>query len=92
MPIEDRLEEAEIESILMERNSGVPEITITEENHAWEAFHDNVFEDCVTHDLSDMDAMMAWKMGLEVYLAGRKWGSMFPHDPSKETDETSQRK
>lgn len=55
----------------------------TPEEEAWEKVHFDIDTDCEEQGLDDMDAAVAWRMGLELYLHLRHTGVRFPHDPTE---------
>lgn len=36
--------------------------------------------DCMAYELCDLDAHIAWRMGLEAWNAMKKYGAQFPHE------------
>lgn len=49
-------------------------------DHAWEKFHEQIDDDANTFSLTDMDAFVAWKLGLAALKAVREIKGTFPHD------------
>ena len=50
------------------------------EDLAWEKFHEEVDENAFSLNLSDQDALVAWKMGIGAFQAAREFQAKFPHD------------
>lgn len=52
----------------------------------WVAFHDMVDADCIWKGLTDVDAEIAWRLGLASFLKVRDtYRAKFPHDPTSPT-------
>jgi hypothetical protein len=51
------------------------------EDEGWEKFHDVVDVAAKKYDLSDVDAFVAWEMGLSAFLIAREMKVKFLHDP-----------
>lgn len=54
---------------------------------AWDGFYDMLDDDAKQFALTDVDAMMVWKIGLKAYFAAKEYGARFPHDPSEDVRE-----
>lgn len=50
------------------------------EDEAWEQLHEGIGEDATEHNMTSMDVMLAWKIGLKAYQEAREYGCKFPHD------------
>lgn len=47
---------------------------------AWALLHDEIDQDAAQAHMTDIDASMAWKMGLAAWKAAKKNGAAFPHE------------
>jgi hypothetical protein len=47
----------------------------------WADVHRQIDEDAAKHKLTDMDAVIAWKLGLAAWKTARKYKAKYPHDP-----------
>ena len=56
----------------------------SERDLAFDCLLGDIRADADAADITDMDAMVAWKMGLAAFQRGRKFGLQFPHDPASE--------
>lgn len=50
------------------------------EDIAWEHLHEKIDSDSSDHGLTDMDARMAWEMGLYAFVRARRLGATFPYN------------
>lgn len=46
----------------------------------WEALHENIDKDATREGWTDVDAQVAWWLGVEAFKATKKLGAQFHHD------------
>lgn len=51
------------------------------EDIAWENLHEGIDQDASMEGMSDIDTMVAWKIGLAAWKASKKYGAKFVHEP-----------